>query len=322
MTSSRDPLTALHRHLVEQIDASLDLESGLQELSVSARHAALVEELDRVIDVESGLSPLLRPTSGRAPHRPDLTVGRQLGLRQDPLVRVAVLTEEATRLLRVLQSVHRTLALAETLSPTAPTLRLRSHLGRAARTAAELGVTGGSELAAAQHRVRAEGFDTRARRLVLDVVRSLDSEVHQVRFGLNLLTRGSRADWSALSVALAAYLAAATGHSAAPLDHALAVATRQRETLDDSLADLLDVPRGPGLCAELHAGLLDDVTRADLTDVPLTGPELVGLRWSLEGTRWPSSVNVHLLLAQSVEHPSGVYTVLPPGATDDDRVRT
>jgi hypothetical protein len=69
------------------------------------------------------------------------------------------------------------------------------------------------------------------------------------------------------------------------------------------------------LTAAVLDGQLDDFTQADLSHADLTGVNLTGVRWSLQATRWPKTMNVGQLLTRSVEIApgSGIYVVGNPG---------
>lgn len=69
--------------------------------------------------------------------------------------------------------------------------------------------------------------------------------------------------------------------------------------------------------------MLDDVTHADLTQAHLAEADLTGLRWPLDGTRWPGSLDVEQLLARSAETEpgSGIYVVMPGPTTIRDTAR-
>lgn len=64
-------LAAQHRHMVTDLTATLDLETGLREATIPARHANLVADLDGVLDVEAGLSAIVPAAHGPTPHEPE-----------------------------------------------------------------------------------------------------------------------------------------------------------------------------------------------------------------------------------------------------------
>jgi hypothetical protein len=81
--------------------------------------------------------------------------------------------------------------------------------------------------------------------------------------------------------------------------------------LDEVLGTFLGLAGAVGFGSALLDGLLDDFTGADLSTVELTGVDLVGVRWSLRGTRWPAELDVEQLRNHSRETKPGseVYVV-------------
>ena len=76
-----------------------------------------------------------------------------------------------------------------------------------------------------------------------------------------------------------------------------------------------------GLAAAMLEGALDDFTGADLTQADLAGRDLVGVRWSEHGTRWPPGTDTGRLRARSreVDRQAGIYVIERPD--DSDKLR-
>jgi hypothetical protein len=82
-----------------------------------------------------------------------------------------------------------------------------------------------------------------------------------------------------------------------------------------SLNKLLD---REGIGAVLAQGALDDFTEADLSRVDLAEVDLVGVRWSDQGTRWPPGEEERMRHASRETEPgSGVWVVEPGAAAAD-----
>lgn len=67
------------------------------------------------------------------------------------------------------------------------------------------------------------------------------------------------------------------------------------------------------LPAALLNGVLDDFTRADLTGLNLGEADLLGVRWSTTGTRWPRETDTDALIARSDPIASDIYVIRNPG---------
>jgi hypothetical protein len=98
----------------------------------------------------------------------------------------------------------------------------------------------------------------------------------------------------------------------------LPLASELSSVLGGVLSDSLGIEHLDGLADALLTGALDDFSQADLSGVDLSHVGLVGLRWSIPGTRWPPSLDVDALLDRSeeTEPGSGVYIILPPRETE------
>ena len=73
-----------------------------------------------------------------------------------------------------------------------------------------------------------------------------------------------------------------------------------------------------GLASALLAGALDDFSHTDLSGIDLTYVDLVGVRWSVQDTRWPPATDIERLRSASeeTEPGSGVFVVTRPRGTD------
>ena len=96
------------------------------------------------------------------------------------------------------------------------------------------------------------------------------------------------------------------------LAHALDLVDDLVLLLDEAVCRVLGIQQAAGLGTALLNGALDDFTRTDLSAVNLAGIDLVGVRWSLFGTRWPPSTDVERLTAESreIEPRSDVFVVV------------
>ncbi|MFJ8041294.1 hypothetical protein ACIRBX_12395 [Kitasatospora sp. NPDC096147] len=348
--TARNPLADGYASLVAALDTALDLGAGLQEIRIHAQHADLVGRLDTLVDIEAGLAAIVGPP-GTEPHSaplpqqtdgpatPALTAARQLELRQDPLVRSGQLAEQALRLLLTLRPVQLVLLQLEESQRTPPdvhgVLVMRGRLGRAAESALLADPDTGREVAERLRRalrltdvlMRQAPLPplNRLHRLSLfltqEVVTAMDRALHRTIRAL--LLAGPATIAANMATPLTGYLA--LGREPVSVRYPVLLETLRVtqlwvRTLDAALGELLGTVDHQGLCSALLGGLLDDVTRADLTDVSLTEEELTGLHWSLEHTLWPRTVDVGALLGRSAELTPGVYTVLPPGLLANDWV--
>ncbi|MFG2030009.1 hypothetical protein [Streptomyces sp. NPDC048825] len=78
--------------------------------------------------------------------------------------------------------------------------------------------------------------------------------------------------------------------------------TRSRD-LARAIAALLGLAISTGLVDAFLSGALDDFTDDDLSEVDLTGTDLVGIFWSLDGTRWPRDTDMEELRGRSRRRP-------------------
>jgi len=97
------------------------------------------------------------------------------------------------------------------------------------------------------------------------------------------------------------------------LDRARELACVAAEALNESLG----IERLDGLADALLDGALDDFSQADLSRANPAHMRLVGVRWSMSGTRWPPGLDVGTLVQQSkeTEPGSGIYVVTHGGET-------
>jgi hypothetical protein len=81
--------------------------------------------------------------------------------------------------------------------------------------------------------------------------------------------------------------------------------------LAEMLTNSLGIEHLDGLTEALLNGALDDFSQADLSEVDLAHVVLIGVRWSVSGTRWPPSQDVEALIQESeeTEPGSGVYVI-------------
>ena len=107
---------------------------------------------------------------------------------------------------------------------------------------------------------------------------------------------------------------------ALPLELARAL-DRARElaaTTAGVLSAQLGIAPPEGLTDALLNGALDDFSQADLSQVDLARIGLVGVHWSVSGTRWPPGLDVDALIQQSEETApgSGIYVITRRGETE------
>ncbi|MEV6171344.1 hypothetical protein AB0L99_24295 [Streptomyces sp. NPDC051954] len=323
-----------HDELRSGLSRFLDVDRGLSEVRTHVGgHGDVVRGLGGVLDVEGGLASILG-TGGAAGTGPSTGTGesaiaaavravpveRRLALRQHPAAAVCVgggLLVRAVELAADLDGDRHRLVLADDNW-------LDHYRERVYQLAGEFD--------------RFRPFDTpQARDRTRDLVRHLMSTRARGRtrdFAGENVARALAAD---LADALARFLAEALDAglgltSVLELARArgLALDIRNRLALDvavvraRALADdvaleagrRLDLPDTAGLADALLDGVLDDFTRADLTDVDLDEADLAGIHWSERGTRWPLGTDIEDLRRRSQETApnSGVHVLGQPPA--------
>ncbi|MFJ9908063.1 hypothetical protein ACIRVK_35180 [Streptomyces sp. NPDC101152] len=303
------------------LSLQLDVDSGLGEARSHARQAELVHGLDRILAPEAGLAAILRPRLRRMPGLP-AAVQDQLA-EHSPMIRSLRAVCPATRLsvranpdttptiLGIL--LVRVLDLAVALSLDHD----RSH-ARARDLAHALAL----DLARVRDRAVDPGV-AGAHSRALELAHAIDVDIN---FDLDHLARDIAGD-QALTLAHSL----ASGVEATLADDLDQLRTRDRDRLRDllrartrsralaathtrAIAALLDLTTTTGLADALLSGALDDFTNDDLSEIELTGTDLVGILWSADGTRWPRGTDMDELRARSLETPpdSGVYVVTEP----------
>ena len=77
------------------------------------------------------------------------------------------------------------------------------------------------------------------------------------------------------------------------------------------MSESLGIEHLDGLTDALLNGALDDFSQADLSRADLDHIDLMGIHWSVSGTRWPPSLDVEALIQQSeeTEPGSGIYVI-------------
>jgi hypothetical protein len=59
-----------HRELLNDLDATLDVEAGLAEVLLRSRYNDFAAELDRSLDAEAGLAAIVSPAPAQKPPDP------------------------------------------------------------------------------------------------------------------------------------------------------------------------------------------------------------------------------------------------------------
>jgi hypothetical protein len=316
-----------HHDLHDRLGRFLDPDVGLREAMLHAEHANLLSALDSMMDTEAGLTAILPPPAAAAPQPAPGTQQRESGepgmaaaiadadpaarmaLRRNPLILAVILSDLLVRALVIARS--RDLDLASDLASALASAHARasdrdfdrvsaSDLNRALELASDLDRVG--ELArvlahaSAHASVVASASDLDlASDLGLDRILGLD-------LGLDFF----RASAFARDLAQGRDL-----DLAGDLDRARDLARHMAFVLGRALG----IQQVEGLAAALLEGALDDFTRADLSQADLTGLNLVGVRWSAAGTRWPPGTDVDALRARSrkVAPGVGIYEIISPG---------
>ncbi|MFF4442386.1 hypothetical protein [Streptomyces sp. NPDC001621] len=328
---------------------ALDVEAGLREILLQSRPAAMVDDLDAVLDIEAGLREVLPtnpPAHSAQPHPSTAEAGspsaEQLFQSVSPQSRIRLRAHPAVR------RPHRILVLALTID------RALDHdvtLARDLVRTRDLALT--SDLASDFDRARALVHDlvsavdgTRA--LVHDLVDALQYDLTRARTrvsGRYLRARiaALKSD-STLAMALVNNLDSAsalarglandlgldrsrTSDPAVGLASKLsrfrasarAFVNRRAEEVRQAISNVLGQELS-WLGGDLVDSFLSDFTTSDLRNADLSGTHLDGVRWSVSGTRWPSSVDIEDLKTHSEETPagSGIWTVRSGTATVGD----
>ncbi|MEV6976912.1 hypothetical protein [Kitasatospora sp. NPDC093806] len=333
MTTPEDHwLATQHAVLVEDLADTLDLGAGLRDIRIFARHQELVTDLGHTLDLEAGLAAI-RPEAKPSTPQGEPQVLRQpagslrpqqrLRLRRNPAI------VRGVRDVILLQATEISLDVALLLTNRAAIDYTQSRvrdLSHQLRVAKRRGIRvpqlyGRTEdlleyLQMAEHHSRIRGIRSLALqstlRLALDLVLNI-SDRHEASSEQVLRLRR-------LIVSLSE-VASVTLNPDEEIREGLSHLTALSAVLSTTLASMLDMTAGtlsgqgsvPDLCTIFLDGTLDDFTDADLTDIDLTGVDLTGVHWTPDGTRWPSTVDIEQLRAESVETPpgSGVFVVRP-----------
>ncbi|MGW0711016.1 hypothetical protein ACWD4G_34530 [Streptomyces sp. NPDC002643] len=339
---------ARQRALMNDLDGVLDVEAGLREVLLGSRTAAMVDDLDGVLDVAAGLREVLPSASPAPEDRPQGATARaESPYAGQPLSSVDPQTRMRLRVHPGVVRAGRDLASARALASAIASARDRAHalelrLSYALDIALDLddalGATHARDLPVDLHqtldtaRDRALGLSlaldlalrsrtrTRARERALIRARAVSHE-HAQYLDHYLTVSRSRAHAHGLTRALAPGL----DHAGALLnDLVLALACDLDEintvvrNRAEAVRQALEIGLGrklPPLDEESLDRFLNDFTASDLRTADLNGIDLYGVRWSIEGTRWPQEVDLEDLKARSVETPqgSGIWIVRQQG---------
>lgn len=314
-------LSVQHQHLVDHLDATLDVETGLQDILLHSQHAALVERLDTEIDVEANLAAIISldgkstgPETEPPPTRQSTNSSAS-----------SILPAEERIALRANLAVMRAYLRFIIASALDLDVRLSHALDRA--RASNLAYTRARYLARARARAQdlvvglALDIDL-ARARALAVVRALDIDV---ALDIDIVHDNDIARARDLVLGLARTLARALAHDlerdvdrararalvydlARDVDRALNAVGEYlngcRQAIEDALGCHL-----PGENVEAVEAFLDDFTDADLSQADLNGVDLTGVRWSESGTRWPQGMDTKALKQRSTSHGNGIWVV-------------
>ncbi|WKX11537.1 hypothetical protein [Streptomyces sp. NL15-2K] len=307
-----------HDELRSGLSRFLDVDGGLREVRAHADgHGAVVRGLRRVLDVERGLAAILRPeAAGDLVGREGPSGGAELSdvaaavraiperlrltVRKDPVIAACVVGDLLVRALELAVGLDQD---RDRLFAEDGCLELyRGRVSELAR-AVSRACAGTRVVDRARDLERATALD---RDLALEL--ALELALHLDR-PLALASAGDR------DLALVRdVVREVTFELALNVDRDLDRARRIADALALEAGRRLNLHSVEGLPAALLDGALDDFTHADLTGVNPTDPDLVGIHWSEEGTRWPRGTDVEELRSRSQETApnSGVYVLGQP----------
>ncbi|WP_380283725.1 hypothetical protein [Kitasatospora purpeofusca] len=345
-------LTAQRDRLVEDLAITLDLDIGLRDVRIHTHHDSLVQDLARSLDLVAGLAAIHQPTA----HAPDPVVEEpatteedhslpfeqlshrdQLTLRRHPVIlegvaevallegiglatEIAILVADRAAIgiiWRRSTAIHRLLTRIKHRGLANRAVRLQAR--SLAHHVSALDDGAGHPTEPREH----DQTDKPVRLLLFQSTMRIaaylahDLKGHEFRSHRQL----SRFRRPLMVIAHQtddfADIGAARDHLVRLNRIASRLATTLTAKLEADAGVLLVRGPVPGLCTAFLTGALDDFTAANLQDVDLAGVDLAGVRWSLRGTRWPPTVDVERLMADSEETPagSGIYVVRPGTAT-------
>ncbi|WP_143169164.1 hypothetical protein [Streptomyces sp. NBRC 110465] len=321
-----------HDSMVADLDASLEMESGLREILLRSDHSTQISQLSGPLDVEGGLSAIVRPATPRA--ESDVWYLRESEndfedpLDVEPMVRMVLRqefaeahellasSEETTELLELVASLAEKLSMMLSNSSNAAdfTEAMQTCLHIAGKVAG-WPTTTPPEVSDAMSETYKKAVElAEASSTLTDACRTLENARRSPhRSARNSTGMTIRDRQRALATALddaRQILLVLLDRALSSWRYAMATERTRKHEIRRALISRLGNVNFPVLTAAEFRAFLHDFMYADLRKADLRGVDLAGVRWSMQ-TRWPYALDVEELKTRSVEEPagSGIFVV-------------
>ncbi|MBG0819015.1 hypothetical protein [Planomonospora sp. ID82291] len=311
--------------LIEGLDTVLDVEAGLAEVLLHSRHSALVGDLGTALDVEAGLAEIVPAAASDLPVAlPEAHVKKQEPVPAEQFL--SLVSHQARFELRRypdVVSIVRALAYALDLDFDLTRARVLEHdltssLTHALDLSHALNHARALTRSLIIHLTHAYTYDRNIPRgrdgdFVHKISRILSRDLFVTR-ALNRVRELNRVLICDIDRPLSN-----------DIDRALTLTQELISFFVEEAQKVIGAALGrdlPPLPADSVRAFLEDFTTSDLRGVVLSGIDLIGVRWSAWGTRWPEAVDIETLKARSAEVPmeSGIYVIRSGSAPERESV--